>query len=148
MMLFTYQYVGILLSAQSEIYEMYGTGAFYAYNQSVPYMVILMMFGLYLVGWLGIKNDDEAVDMRLMYGGAAMSLVWVVMVRLDPSLIRMTAYFGPWMGLMVPHALRKWKPNSFETIFALILIIFTIRAFITPDNYHFMWQEMKLHDRY
>ena len=148
MMLFTYQYVGILLSAQSEIYEMYGTGAFYAYNQSVPYMVILMMFGLYLVGWLGIKNDDEAVDMRLMYGGAAMSLVWVVMVRLDPSLIRMTAYFGPWMGLMVPHALRKWKPNSFETIFTLILIIFTIRAFITPDNYHFMWQEMKLHDRY
>lgn len=147
-MLFSYNYVGVLLSAQSEIYEMYGTGAYYAYNQSVPYMVIIMMLGLYIIGWFGINNDENLIDNRLFYGGAAMSLVWVVMVRLDPSLIRMTAYFGPWMGLMVPYALQKWKPNSFITMFTIILLIFIVRAITTSDNYNFLWQEMQLHERY
>lgn len=146
-MLFSYSYVGEYLASQSEIYEMYGTGDFYA-SRSVPYMVILMMFGLYIIGWLGINKDINPYRRRLIYGGAALTLVWVVMIRLDPSLIRITAYFGPWMGVMVTHALLLWRKKDYKLFFTILLFIFVLRALITPDNYHFLWQEMKLHERY
>lgn len=146
-MLFIYQQIGSFLSAQSEIYEMYGTGAFYA-TRSAPYMVIIMIAILYFVGWLGIKKDTNCYDNRLMYGGAALTLIWVVMVRLDPSLIRIIAYFGPWMGLMVPHALIVWRKNDYQLFFTILLLVFALRALMTPDNYHFLWQEMQLHERY
>lgn len=146
-MLFSYQHVGTILGSQSEIYERYATGGFYE-NHSAPYMVIVMMLCLYLIGWFVIKNDENSYKQRLIYGGAAMTLIWAVMVRLDPSIIRLTAYFGPWMGLMVPHALRLWRKKEYKIIFAIILLVFILRACITPDNYHFLWEEVKLHDRY
>lgn len=145
LMLFYYQYIGVYLASQSEIYVMYASGA---YLDSAPYMVILMILGLYLLGCFGISKDSLREDNRIIYGGAAMTLVWVVLVRLDPSLIRLIAYFGPWMGIMVPLALKQWRPKDHKIFYALILIIFVLRAIITPDNYHFMWQEMQLHDRY
>ena len=147
-MLFYYQYVGVFLSMQSDIYEMYGTGEYYSYNHSVPYMVILMILGLYFLGWTGINKDIAITNKRLVYGGAAMTLVWVVMVRLDPSVIRLTAYFGPWMGLMVPDSLKLISKRNFKVVFMILLLVFVVRACITPDNYHFLWQDMELHDRY
>lgn len=147
-MLFAYEYIGLYLSMQSEIYEMYGTGAYYAQGKSAPFMVILMMLGLYLIGLLGLRKDQCAYEKRLMYGGAAMTLVWVVMVRLDPSIIRLTAYFGPWMGVLIPSSLKLWDKSNYRALFFIVLMVFVVRAIITPDNYHFLWQEMKLHSRY
>ena len=145
LMLFNYQYVGMYMAMQSDIYEMYTSGA---YADSAPFLVILMILGLYIIGCLGILKDSTRVNNRLMYGGAALTLVWVVLVRMDPSLIRIIAYFGPWMGLMVPHALRCWRPKDYKLFLTILFMIFVMRAIITPDNYHFMWQEMQLHDRY
>lgn len=144
-MLYAYQAVGVFLASQSDIYQMYASGA---YLQSAPYMVILMLLGLYIIGWLGVGRDPNPYTQRLMYGGALMTLVWCVLVRLDPSLIRIIAYFGPWMGLMVPYCLRRWRPNDYRLFLFLIIFIFIFRAIITPDDYHFMWQEMQLHERY
>lgn len=106
------------------------------------------MTALYIIGLLGLRNDRDAYKNRLIYGGAAMTLVWVVMVRLDPSIIRLTAYFGPWMGLMVPTSIKLWDKRYFNLIFFIVLMVFVIRAVMTPDNYHFLWQEMALHERY
>lgn len=145
-MLFGYEYIGIYLASQSDIYEMYAQGYYAA--SSMPYMVILMMFGLYAIGWYVVGKDQTAYDHRLLYGGAAMAAVWVIMVRLDPSVIRLVSYFGPWMGLLVPYAVGKLPAKDAKTLFTILLIIFLFRAAITPDNYHFLWQEMKLHERY
>lgn len=147
-MLVAYEYIGLFLSMQSEIYEAYGTGTYYTQGKSAPFMVILMMLGLYLIGLLGIKKDQCAYEKRLIYGGAAMTLVWVVMVRLDPSIIRLTAYFGLWMGLMIPSSLKLWDKSNYRTLFFIVLLVFVVRAITTPDNYHFLWQEMQLHSRY
>ena len=146
-MLLAYQYVGSFLSMQSDIYEMYGKN-YYTQGQSAPFMVIIMMTALYIIGLLGLRNDRDAYKNRLIYGGAAMTLVWVVMVRLNPSIIRLTAYFGPWMGLMVPNSIKLWDKRNFNLAFFIVLMVFVTRAVITPDNYHFLWQEMALHERY
>lgn len=146
-MLFAYQYVGLFLSTQSDIYEMYGDN-YFTQGRPAPFMVIIMMTALYIIGLLGLRNDRDAYKNRLIYGGAAMTLVWVVMVRLDPSIIRLTAYFGPWMGLMVPTSIKLWDKRYFNLIFFIVLMVFVIRAVMTPDNYHFLWQEMALHERY
>lgn len=145
-MLFGYSYVGMYLASQSEIYEVYAYST--ANANSMPYMVILMMIGLYAIGWVVVDKDNSAYEHRLFYGGAAMAAVWVIMVRLDPSVIRLVSYFGPWMGLLVPYAVGKLPAKDAKTLFTILLIIFLFRAAITPDNYHFMWQEMKLHERY
>lgn len=147
-MLFTYEYIGLFLSMQSEIYEQYGTGAYYLRGNTSPYMVIVLMTGLYLLGLFGINKDKDVYDKRLIYGGSAMSLVWVVMARLDPSLIRIVSYFGVWMGLMVPSVTKLWTKKFFYPILFIILLIFIIRAIITPNNYAFFWEYMQLHERY
>lgn len=145
LVLYYYQYIGSYLASFSEVYKAYASGK---YLSSAPFMVIIMMLCLYFVGCFGIAKDSERSDNRLIYGGAAMTLVWVVLVRLDPSLIRLIAYFGSWMGLMVPLALKKWRPDDYKIFFAFILMVFVLRAIVTPDDYHFMWQEMELHKRY
>lgn len=145
-MLFGYEYIGVYLASQSDIYEVYAYSTTNA--NSMPFMVILMMIGLYAIGWFVVGRDSTAYEHRLLYGGAALSAVWVIMVRLDPTVIRLVAYFGPWMGLLVPYAVEKLNSDDAKMIFTILLIIFLIRAAITPDNYHFMWQEMKLHERY
>lgn len=147
-MLFTYNYVGVFLSMQSDIYEGYGVGTYYAQGHSAPFLVIIMVLALYFVGVFGINKDSSAYSNRLIYGGSALTLIWVVLVRLDPSVIRLISYFGPWMGLMVSHALRQWRPRDYKLFLIIILMMFALRAIITPDNYHFLWQEMQLHERY
>lgn len=147
-MLFSYKYVGVFLSMQSDVYQVYGTSEYYAVGQAVPYMVILMILGMYAIGFLGIRKDMNSYNNRLKYGGAALTLVFVILVRLDPNLIRLIAYFGLWMGLMVPYALRLWRPKDYKIYFILIILIFIAKAAISPDDYHFMWQEMELNERY
>ena len=147
-MLFVYRYVGAFLSMQSDAYAGYGMGTYYGVGATTPYMVILMILGLYLLGMLGIPKDKNAYINRLLYGGAVLTLIFVVLVRLDPNLIRVIAYFGPWMGLMVPIVLKLWRPKEFKIYFILLLVIFITKAVISPDSYHFFWQDMELDGRY
>lgn len=147
-MLFVYRYVGLFLSMQSDVYAGYGIGTHYAEGNSTPFMVILMILGLYILGVFGIAKDKNAYSRRLLYGGSVFTLIFVVLVRLDPNLIRVTAYFGPWMGLMVPTVLKFWRPKQYKIYLMLLLLIFITKAIMSPDNYHFMWQEMELADRY
>lgn len=148
LMLFVYRYVGAFLSMQSDVYAGYGMGTYYGEGTATPYMVILMILGLYLLGMLGMAKDQNAYGNRLLYGGSVLTLIFVVLVRLDPNLIRVTAYFGPWMGLMVPVVLKLWRPKEYKIYFILLLLIFITKAVISPDSYHFLWQEMELDGRY
>ena len=147
-MLFAYRYVGWFLSMQSEVYQEYGMGLYYAGGTSLPYLSILMILSLYLLGLLGISKDRNIYSHRLLYGGSIFTLIFVVLVRLDPNLIRITAYFAPWMGLMLPYTLKLWKPKKYKVYLTLVILVFIVKAMVSPDNYQFMWQEMQLHERY
>lgn len=147
-MLFVYRYVGMFLSLHSDVYAVYGMGTYYVEGVATPYMVVILILGLYILGLLGISKDENAYDRRLLYGGSVFTLIFVVLVRLDPNLIRITAYFGPWMGLMVPSILKLWRPNEHKVYLISLLFIFIIKSILSTDDYHFMWQYMELADRY
>lgn len=143
--LVNYQWVGGILGATSEVYGNY-LGNTYYNNVSRPYMVILLIAGLYLIGFLFSKHDENIYDNRMFYYASAFTLCLVPLVWIDPSALRLISYFGIYMGLLVGNV--YVRNTNAEQYLKLVILVFLIRAIASNDNYHFMWQEMQLHDRY
>ena len=142
---FYYQPVGIFLAGFSDIYEGY-TSANYYLNRSLPIMVILMVLGLYL--YVGLFFKKEAIGKNILYiYGTALTLIFVPLIRIDPSALRLISYFAVLMGIQVGNTSHNSK--SMRTLYWIIIAIFVGKAALTPDDgYRFMWQQKKLHERY
>lgn len=143
---FYYQPVGIFLAGFSDIYEGYSSANYYL-NRSLPIMVILMVLGLYL--YVGFSFKKEAIEEknRLYIYGTALTLIFVPLIRLDPSALRLISYFAVLMGIQVGNT--SSNSESLRTLYWIIIAIFVGKAALTPDDgYRFMWQQKKLHERY
>lgn len=137
--------VAIMLGGANEVYSDY-IGDDYYQRASKPYMIIVFVLCLYVISWMINKRDLIKQDNRFYYFGVAMTFVLTPMIWVDPSAIRLIAYFGLFIPLLIGNEI-KLIPNS-GTIFMIVLITFYLRVATYSDNYHFMWQDMKLHDRY
>ena len=143
--LFNYRWVGDVLGTSSEVYGDYLGNTFYS-NRSKPYMVILLIAGLYIIGLLFSKKDRDIKKSRLYYYGTALTLCLVPLVWIDPSALRLISYFGVYMGLLVGNAyVKEAKAKQYLMV---VIVVFLLKAVTSNDDYHFMWQEMRLHDRY
>lgn len=150
LMLFFYNYVGFALASQSEIYEMYAEG--YYGTGSKPFMVIILFIGLYLIGLFQVRRfvDDlgSSADGNLMLIGAGLCTVFVPLIRMDPSMIRMTSYFVIWSFVFIPKAIERYQLAVAKLLFVVILLLFSYRALNEQSGYAFNWQQMELHERY
>lgn len=141
--LFYYRQVGIFLGGGSSIYSGYAESSYYAYS-SKPYMVVLLMAAFYALGWLGVNRDPDTKSNSLMYIGAILTFVLTPMIWFNPTLLRIIAYFGPWMAISVIRSTLQLPPNQGALIFKCIIIVFLIKGFLSPEEYAFMWQEMRI----
>lgn len=143
---FYYEYVGTLLGGLNDIYEDYLVNDYYGQNEQ-PFLVILMILGLYLYIGFGLKKDLDLRKNTLFILGGAQTLVFVSMIRLDPSALRLISYFAVLMAIQVGNASNGTV--FMRSVFRVIVSIFLIKAALNPDDgYRFMWQEKELHDRY
>lgn len=147
LMLFLYQNVAMLVSSYSDIYEGYGTGIYYA-QKSRPFLIVVLMAGLYALHFFVIKKDGKSKEYNFAYVGTGLTLILVPLIWSDPSVLRLISYFGVWFCIMVPHSLDCFKPVTRNLLFIVLLSIFVARAAISQDNYKFNWQHMELHERY
>lgn len=137
--------IGILFMDSNELYAGYLSDSYYV-NQEKPYMVVILMASLYLIGLYSINQYKNIEEIRLLYYGTAATFIFVPLIWLNPSLIRILGYFAPWMGVLVGDNMLRIKEGKY--VFIIIILIFTFKALKTNDNYHFMWQQMELHERY
>lgn len=145
LMLFEYEIVGGVLSSQSEIYSMY-SDSYYSSDRERPFFVLLFFGGLYLIGLIQLKkysllnNNDVIVNYATT--GTMYALVFSPLILLDPSLIRITAYFIVWMMLYIPDAIKLYDKSFLQVLFIACVLLFLYKAVKSGGDYAFYWQQM------
>lgn len=145
-MLFEYEIAGVALSSQSEIYTMYSGGYFAAAGKERPLVILLFLSALYLIGLLQLRKyslTHNNVMTNYATTGTMYTLVFAPLILLDPSLIRITAYFVIWMMLYVPDALKLYDKSFSRAVFFACTLMFLYKAFKSGGEYAFFWQDMQ-----
>lgn len=145
MLVFSNEISLFFADSTNDIYSGYLSGSYYG-EKSKPIMVVILFFSLFVLSLYGLRLDDDYVYHRPYYYGTALTLVFVPLVWVDPTLLRILSYFIFWMGLLVQLLLRKAYYGK-VILFGIILVFF-MYSFKSINGYRFMWQYMKLHERY
>ena len=136
-----YQEVAILLVGINEVYSDYASSAYYQ-STSRPLNIILFYVAMYLIALFKMFRDKTSEDNRMQYYGTALTLIFVPLIWVDPSLLRIGAYFG----LFVPMLIARLYSGNREVL--IMLAVALLLNSFKDDGYRFMWQEKKMHDRY
>ncbi len=138
-------HVALLFADSSEIYSGYVSNSYYG-NTSKPYMVVFLFIVLFLISVYSLRDVARLENHRFFYYGTALTVIFVPLVWVNPTLLRIVSYFGLWMGLLIPLSLKNMSNG--KLILTLVTAVFFIHSLKSIDNYRFMWQYMKLHERY
>lgn len=140
-----YNEIGHILVGDNEIYGSYLQDSYYASVGSRPINVILLFVMFYILGFFYMKSDTEQKEHSFEYYGTCLALIFIPLIWIDPSMLRIIAYFA----LFVPLFLGRLSANSHQRmIFLSIIIIVLMLKSFSESKYGFMWQDMQLHDRY
>lgn len=142
LMLFLYRIAGNFLIGTNDIYSYYLTSSYYSGTK--PTNVIILYFIFYIVGWFLIKRDQFIEQHSIEYMGTALSLVLVPLIWIDPSMLRIVAYFALFIPMLMTRSSFLYKNNVVVIILTLVLLFKSIG----DDGYRFMWQYKELHERY
>ncbi len=144
-MLYGYEIVGLSLSSQSEIYSMY-SGTYYT-GINKPFVILFLYAALYVTALLRINKLDNNIDdsphKRLMLSGSMFSVVFVPLILLDPSLVRISSYFFLWLGILVPRCIYFYPKKWSKILFGTFIILFIYKAYKSGLDYAFFWQIMQ-----
>ena len=80
-----------------------------------------------------------------------LAVIFAPLILVDPSLIRVSAYFSIWGIVALPLIINNFSfmPNYRLIVYWIIFALILVRPILQPDtNFRFSWQEMKLHERY
>lgn len=125
----------------NERYSVYVLSNYYGVNGK-PIVVIFLFIGLYLISFLGLLKDKNLKENNMFYYGSFLSLIFSSLIWVDPSLIRITAYFGPLMGVAIANYFNNNK-NKNENFFLIgVILIFLLSALRNLNDYHFMWEHV------
>lgn len=146
-MLFIYEHVGLILSSSSEIYSMY-SGAFYA-NRNRPFIVLVLFAGLYAISLFNAKKTlSKMLDksqQQLIVAGSLLTISFVSLILLDPSLIRITGFFFFWFILFVSQSIETYSSGTRSVIYWTCILLFVYKTFKSGVDYAFFWQYMQPH---
>lgn len=137
--------IALLFADSSEIYSGYVSNSYYG-NTSKPYMVVVLFIVCFLISIYSLRDVSRLESRRLYYYGTALTMIFVPLVWVNPTLLRIVSYFGLWMGILIPLSV-KYISNG-KLLLTLIMVAFFIHSLKSVDSYRFMWQYMKLHERY
>ena len=138
------------LVADNEIYLSYGEGTYYLNNAvGKPYMIILLISFFYVLGWIFIELLDVELmtqEMKLLSLGCAFTFMLTPLIWSNPAALRVVSYFGLCMAIFVGYSITEVR--SLSIFLPLLFFVFCYHSISKNDNYHFMWENMKLPERY
>lgn len=145
-LMFSNQMAAIFMD-HNEIYDGYLSGGYYGNNnESRPYKVILLFLGLYAISWLGLCKNSKIESHKLKYSGASLALIFLPLIWVNPSLIRIVGYFAPFIGIVVAESFDNLQQGSL--IRKCVITLLLLNSLSSIDSYKFMWQHKELHERY
>ena len=135
-----------LALGEDSIYQNYGS--YYMDNmQEKPFKVILLMLFHYLVSMIYVwKCKKETMQNRIIILSSAASFALVPLIWINPSALRSISYFGifvPTLLAMTCSSMRLGK-----VLLLSLILLFLYQSDPRESNYHFMWEQMDLPDRY
>jgi len=143
-MLLFYEPVGQFMSSQSEIYNMY-SGGFYA-QRSRPFVSLVLFLGLYLMSWYRYGAVSRKAQDRLQFNilsiGTLLTVTFVPLILLDPSMIRITGYFVLPMSLLVPRCMNEMRKRIVLAVYVVCIMLFLYKAMKSGIDYALFWQQM------
>lgn len=139
-----YQQIGSFFLMGDAIYGSYIESSYYD-EASKPIMVVLLMAIFYFIILFSLKRDMDIYDNRLYYYGSLIAIVLTPLLWLDPSLLRLVVFFGPFLGLNIGNAIENSKMKNI--LFVGLIVIFSLKS-LSSSEYKFMWQDMQMHERY
>ena len=101
---------------------------------------------MYAISWFGLCKGSKVKSHELKYSGASLALIFLPLVWVNPSLIRIVGYFAPFMGIVVAESFDNIQQGSL--IRKCVIIILLLNSLSSIDSYKFMWQHKELHERY
>lgn len=137
------------LTGFSDIYDHYAEGYFAQSGKQPPIVVLILFLGLYSLLLVKSKNTSYIFEHRYFYIASALVLGLTPLVRIDPTYLRLLSYFGIWFSILIADVLNTlYNKKIGKQIYTIIIMVFLIKAIISPMKYKFNWQEMRLNDRY
>ena len=143
-MLFFYQEVGEFLGAYNEVYNSYNDVGYYASGGQRPYLSIMLYALFFLIVLLNFKYEDKYKKYKILYVGGAISFVLMPIIWLDPSAVRLVAYFGIWFSLLVPRAINIAPAPKRKVYVCIVLAALFLRLLISQSSYSFFWQDIPI----
>ena len=136
----------------SENYAAYVQSGYYERTGSRPFVYILQMLALFVLNLYKRQNLNEIpVNEQLIQVCFFLSIVFVPMILVDPSLIRLDAYFAIWGVVFIPYILENFEKRTkhWQIIYILLFVLTFGRPILSGvPTYKFKWEQMHLHKRY
>lgn len=142
--------VASFLAEMSDVddYMLYATSSFYKTAEQpimfIIQIILLYLLGLYTIGQKDLKERNE----QFVYICFSIACYLVSFILIDPTLIRLIAYFSIWGVAYVPNLPSQYSSNFRAALWIILLVLTMGRSLISPPPYKFYWQEMQLHERY
>lgn len=140
--------------ANSSNYADYAASNYYARNEGKPYGFIIQIFLLFFIGIYNIDKIEEHSPMeQFAIINFYLAVVFAPIILVDPSLIRLNAYFSLWGIVFIPNIILQYPEQTRMRQMVLLLVLCLVlgRPLLTgirDDNYKFNWEKKELHDRY
>ena len=132
------RFASLFLSG-NDLYNAYLLSNYYGASGK-PIVVIFLFLGLFLISYMGLINDKNIMENKMFYYGAFFALIFSSLIWVNPSLIRLTAYFGPLLGVSVANSYNKIKFGN--GILIVVILIFLFSALRDLNDYYFMWDNV------
>lgn len=135
-----------LALGEDSIYQNYGS--YYMDNmQEKPFKVILLMLFHYLVSMIYVwKCKNESMQNRIIILSSAACFALVPLIWINPSALRSISYFGIFVPTLLAMASSNMRMG--KVLLLSLILLFLYQSDPRESNYHFMWEQMDLPDRY
>lgn len=139
------QFVTLLLG-DDNIYE--GYNSYYSENQQgKPINIILLMIGHYLLSMFYVwKYRNFSLQNRIIVLSSAACFALTPLIWVDPSALRSISYYGVFVPMLCAMLCSNVKYGRFFLL--MLILVFLYYTNSQDSNYHFMWEQMDLPDRY
>lgn len=132
-----YGEIGILMADTNDIYAKYGSGSLFSHG-GCPIVIVLFNIGLFFIGLFKMQAfyKEELKDPKISYPmvGAAMTVIFIPLVRLDSTLIRVSAYFVVWLCTFIPIVLERFSPILRRVLLFGIVALLLYRSYVEPQQ--------------
>lgn len=135
-----------LLLGDDNIYGEYNS--YYSNNQQgKPINIILLMIGHYLLSMFYVwKYRNFSLQNRIIVLSSAACFALTPLIWVDPSALRSIAYYGVFVPMLFAMMCSSSKYGRF--LLFMLILVFLYYTYSQGSNYHFMWEQMDLPDRY